>query len=57
MADPRGFEPRIAESKSAELPLLHGPSKAGLLSFLYSVMTKPHIGLLYEQARDSAGGS
>ena len=43
MAGPPRFELGIAESKSAELPLLHRPLKTGLLSFLYSVLTKPHI--------------
>ena len=44
MADPRGFEPRIAESKSAELPLLHGPICTRFTSPSYiAFAAKPHI--------------
>ena len=46
MAGPPRFELGIAESKSAELPLLHRPIwYEDLLRFLYSVSAMPHIAI------------
>lgn len=46
MAGPPRFELGIAESKSAELPLLHEPIwYEDLLRFLYSVSAMPHIAI------------
>ena len=43
MAGPPRFELGTAESKSAELPLLHGPINSVYFAFLYSVCRMPHI--------------